>query len=725
MSLSLPPARRCLYALAVAAACLTFLPAAPATAQSPRERTDAERHWRTFIHNVLVARPDRASQAADALLSDEISQDDLLDAVEVVGDDLFAQVARRTTRMDGVSDQAALVYAKIQAARVARATQEERIKADIAKLGATERERVNATRRLQAAGQFAAPYLLDVLIRDDPDAVRLRPYVVRAMSDIGAPLSYPLAVALPNVPSDRQVILCGVLQDAGYPAALPYIKQVLDAQADATGATSRAALSAFNSLRRDIGAPANLTAAELFVLLAEEYYGGRYLRGLDELQGQGVLWYSSNAGDIDLRRTPQAAYADHRAMQAARAALELNPGSDAALALYLSANLRRENRLAGEEDPAYAGKPAAYYATLAGPRRLHEVLGRALDTADPELARDAIESLAQTAGPDLLLSLDRPRQPVLQALTFPDRRVRRRAAMALAQTRPDQPFNDMQLVVPTLAETVRQSDQRYAVVLSAATTRASRYAAALSSLGYVTIPGQSVAEVAPAVATAPAADLVVIDAQGEILGQTLALVQENVKLGGAAILVLTSPADQIRLSTEYPAPAQVTAASRPDDDETLLEAARQAEAAFAGPEISAQDAEAMALEALELIRNLSADPGLFPIDEAEPVLIAALSDERPAVVESAARTLALFPSSEAQQALAEAAAAADGVNEVALLDSLAASARRIGRRAAGEQAEAIRMKIESDNEPVALAAARAYGALSLPTDRSVQAVLED
>ncbi|MEM7683104.1 MAG: hypothetical protein AAF288_14215 [Planctomycetota bacterium] len=715
--------RRAPFALALML-CLSVL-SPSALGQNAGDRSEAEKLWRSFVHNVLIARPDRAGQAADALLADSVSASDLLDAVEAVGEERFTQVARRTLRMPGVTDSAAALYAKVQSARIERASDPERIRADIVKLGATERERINATTRLAAAGQFAAPELLAVLVRDDPEAKRLRPYVVRAMSEIGAPLAYPLAVALPKVDADRQVILCAVLEDAGYPAALPYVKQTLEAQQAENGATTAAARSAYASLRRIVGAPATLSAAELFVLLGEDYYGGRYLVGQEEFRGVGVLWSATDQGALAANETPLAAYPDHRAMQATRAALELDPALDSALNLYLASNLRRENRLGEQTDPAYTGKPAAYYATLAGPLRLQAVLGRALDTRNAPLARDAIESLAQTAGPDLLLALSSPRQPVLQALTFPDERVRRRAAMALANIRPQAEFTNMQLVVPTLAETVRESDQKYAVVLANRRDRAERFAAVLADAGYVTIPGQSLSEATPAIATSPAADLVVIEDAGESLRQNMALVSANVKLGGAAILVLTLPADQILLRNQYPEPSQVTVAGRPEEDSQLLAATQRAMETYTGADISSEDAQAMALESLALLRRLAADPGLYPVEEAEPVLIAALEDTRPEVVQSVGRTLALFDTPEAQQALARAAAVAEADTEIALLDSLAESARRIGRRTAGEQAEAIRQKVDSTDREVALAAARAYGALSLPTDRSVQAVLED
>ena len=105
-------------------------------------------------------------------------------------------------------------------------------------------------------------------------------------------------------------------------------------------------------------------------------------------------------------------------MRSARRALELNRDLDAALSLYLMANLRRENRLPeGEPDPSYSAEaePAQYYAMLAGPVRLHDVLAQAIGDQDSALALDAIAVLSKTAGTDALVRRNAGSRPLLAA----------------------------------------------------------------------------------------------------------------------------------------------------------------------------------------------------------------------------------------------------------------------------------------------------------------------
>src|SRR5690606_12794146 len=119
----------------------------------------------------------------------------------------------------------------------------------------------------------------------------------------------------------------------------------------------------------------------------------------------------------------------------------------------------------GERDPSYGQnmRQPSFYAMIAGPLRLQDVLSKALADRDPALAVDAIDALARTAGTNALINRGAGVQPLLRALQFPDRRVRYHAALALGQALPENDYEGSQRVVPVLAEAIRQTANRYAM----------------------------------------------------------------------------------------------------------------------------------------------------------------------------------------------------------------------------------------------------------------------
>ena len=146
------------------------------------------------------------------------------------------------------------------------------------------------------------------------------------------------------------------------------------------------------------------------------------LDGYDTATDRGVSWYydpqltvTGQPGLVPIT-VPGPVLGDVLAMQSARTALSLDPDLDAALSLYIMANLRRENRLPeGENDASYPAsrRSPAFYAMAAGPRRLHDVLDIALTDSDADLALDAIAGLSATASLEAL-------QPLVRGLTYPD-----------------------------------------------------------------------------------------------------------------------------------------------------------------------------------------------------------------------------------------------------------------------------------------------------------------
>jgi len=711
-------ARLLVIVLSVSAVSGAFSPRAEAQA------ADAKQLWEDFCHYVLIARPQLAGDAGTRLL-DSADAETLLSAVE--GSTYDAQkVLARARKTETVKDVAAQLATAIQDARIDRARDPERIARDIEMLALGDRANLNATARLKAAGQYAAPQLLATL--QDPEKSDLHPFVITAMAAIGEDLVYPLSVALPDLEPVQMSQVAQVLSRIGYPTPLPYMKQIMEAS-EVDPNARRTVTTAYNTLVAQTALDPELSAAELYTTLGRSHYRagtqGSPVTGYDEATGQGIVW--------DYLSRPQPAlvpifvpgpiYADARALRDAKAALALNPAHDEALSLYLASNFRRENRLPeGEQDPSYQEpQPASFYANLAGPQRLHDVLTIALDDGDADLALDAIAALAGTAGTEALTTT---RPSLLRGLTYPDRRVRFRSAEALAQARPDEPFDSSYNVVKILGDQVRQSDKRYAMVLAGDQQTVNELVASISELGYETFGATQIGDLTDDINSRPGIDLIVAHGEAEDIKNLVAQTAIDFKLNSSPLLALVSPGDQIRLKAELTQP-RVTPIVQTQVADELAPAVEAARDKVTGEPIEGEEALAFAVTAIELLRDIALTKSdVYNILDAQPALEGALSDDRDPVVTGAGSVLALLGNESAQQAIFNAALETEGEVQISLLDSLAQSAQHHGNVSTQQQTEALLTLVRDSSGQTAIAAAKAHGSLMLSTPNAVSLINE-
>jgi hypothetical protein len=700
------------------------------TSLSAQEQTP-EALWEDFNHYVLIAKPDLALATGQTLLKLADNQT-LLATVESSDREAWVNVLARAAKMGEADEQyASLVNVandldkRIQAARVELSRNPERIQADIALLAQGQRAYRNATQRLAAAGQYAAPQLLAALL--DTDQSRLHPYILSAMVTIGQPLVSPLSAALPQLDPVSMSQVAQVLAEIGYPQALPAMKEVLEsptADADARLAVQAAYSSLLSSTRQ----ASDLSAAEWNLGLGQTQYttatnNGDDLAGYDASIESGLVWvYGPKIGLVPVV-VPGEIFGDVLAMRSAKRALELNDGLDAALSLYLMANLRRENRLpSGTVDPSYPSElqPAGFYAMLSGPDRLHDVLAQATSDGDAELALDAIKALAATAGTDALVNRGSAQQPLMTALSYPDRRVRFRAAEALASVRPTEDFPGAHRVIAVLAEAVRQSDARYALVLADDQDTVNGLLAILHELGFEAFGGLSMADVSVELNLVPGVDLIVAAVDSEMIVRIYHDTANDYKTGTVPILALQTLEQQIRLGNALGETTRVSRAVISDDTQALSGAVEAAVGTFRGDNIDAEQSMQFALTALRLLREVAVCSPIFNIAEAQPALIQALSDERDEIKVASAAALALIDSPDTQNALAEAALSLEGDLQLSMLASLADSATYFGSHLDAGQTDRLLELVNTGSGDLAIAASRAHGALSLPTANAVK-----
>lgn len=697
----------------------------PSQAQQDR---DPAQLWADFNHYALIARPDLAQAAGQALL-EAVDNEALLAIVESSDYADYEPTLERVARLDEVRDTARELRQRIQQARIGRSREEERILEDIRLLGEGQRRFRNATQRLAGAGQYAVPHMLQTL-QDDGQA-RLHPYVVSSLVRIGQPVIDPLSVALPNLSPTVMVQVAQVLAEIGYPHPLPYMKLVIeDEQADEDA--RRVVERAYHRLAELAGVDPNTPAADLFLRLGETHYRagtrGDELPTYDAAEDRGILWvYSSQAGLVPVP-VPAPIHGDALAMRDARQALALNSDLDQALTLYLAANLRRDNRLPeGETDPSYGAerRPPAFYALLAGPVRLHEVLDRALRDQDPELALDAIEALSSTASARELVDDQGQRQPLMRALSYPDRRVRFRAAEALAHARPTESFAGDHRVVPVLSEAVRQQDVRYALVLADDQDTLNQLLEQVGEAGYEAFGGMSLGDVRDEVGSRPGVDLVVVAQETDSVRRVFARTHDDYKLAATPVLAIArSTGQQARLNQFLGETARFTAIVVSDEPQRLASSIQTIEEAQGGENIGADESQAIALTALRLLHQIAIASAVYNPQDAEPALVQALDDPRDEVVVAAGLVLAELDSSAAQRALVEAALEAADAVQIELLSSLATSAIAYGNMLSQDATDRLLEFVNTSEGDTAVAAARAHGALALPTANAVRLIRE-
>ncbi len=715
--------RRLLGLCLLVSACLPTL--VHAQEQTP------EALWEDFNHYVLIAKPDLALATGQTLLEQADNQT-LLATVESSDREAWANVLARAAKMGEADERFASLVdvakdldSRIQAARVELSRDPQRIQSDIELLAQGQRAYRNATQRLASAGQYAAPQMLAALL--DADQSRLHPYILSAMVTIGQPLVAPLAEALPQLEPAPMGQVAQVLAEIGYPQALPAMKEVLESPT-ADPDARLAVQAAYNSLLSSTRQPANLSAAEWHLGLGQAQYttatsNSEDLQGYDTTIGSGLVWaYGPKIGLVPVV-VPGEIYGDVLAMRSAKRALVLNDGLDSALSLYLMANLRRENRLPPDTvDPSYPSElqPAGFYAMLAGPDRLHDVLARATTDGDSELALDAIHALAATAGTDALVNRGSAQQPLMNALSYPDRRVRFRAAEALAQVRPTETFPGAHRVTAVLAEAVRQSDARYAMVLADDQDTVNSLLAALGELGFEAFGGMSMADVSAELNLVPGVDLIVTAVDSEMIVRLYHDTANDYKTGSVPILALQTGEQQIRLGNALGETTRVSSALISDDPEELKAAVEASFSAYTGDTIGATQSTEFALTALRLLREVAVGSNIFDVSQAQPALVKALADERDEIKVAAAGVLSLIDNADTQNALAEAALSLEGDLQLSILRSLAESATYFGNHLDAGQTDRLLELVNTGSGDLAIAAARAHGALSLPTANAVK-----
>ncbi len=418
-----------------------------------------EDNWNDFLHYTKIGRLDLAKGYAQAIL---VSNPDPVKLMELskeypAGYEILLRVVDSAPDAELVA-LSKLIIDIIERGKFTKRADPKNIVEEIKRLSSTERGLTMAVKRLQNAGEYAIPYMLDAMA--DPYRKEELPTIVLALPHIGKDAIRPLVAALQIENVAIKAEITKALGQIGYPQSQAYLKYVVE-----NDQSSELRTLATNSIRQIDPKALEIPATYLFYRLAEQYYYHTESLAPAEEADFANIWFWDSAGQKLLRQQVSRSYFyELMAMRACEWALKADAGFGRAIGLWLAAFFKAQST--SVEMPDYFGTghaDALVYATTAGPGYLYQALARAVRDNDAYVALGAVEALATTAGQKTLLYRAGTAQPLIKALSFNNRAVRYSAAIAIAEAGPTGKFPESRYVVRNLAEALVSNPQSSAV----------------------------------------------------------------------------------------------------------------------------------------------------------------------------------------------------------------------------------------------------------------------
>jgi HEAT repeat protein len=597
-----------------------------------------------------------------------------------------------------------------------------RVRENIERLGGPPRGFENAVEALKDSGEYAIPFLVQYL-RDPQKKAWMQP-ILRCLPTIDRPALNPLVMALRMEDQATKRYLVEALGQIGYPQAVPYLLQLRQDQRtqEALRPLIDDALAAIRA--RGASAEPDLSAAPAFLALAEDYYADKPSLAADVRLDTANVWYWRD----DLLQNvpvPTPIFNEVMCMRCCEEALRGEAGLKPALALWLAANFRREAQLpAGEQDPTRPEDypPAAYFAQSAGAEYCLLALARAVDTGDPAVALGAIEALRRTAGPTSLVSDAQGRLPLAEALSFPHRLVRIRAALTLGAARPMQTFQKYQNLMPVLCEALLlHAGARSVLVVDPDAASANAIAAALRSQGYEVLTDaallsglQKVREQLPGI------DVMFIasDIKDPDLVSGLSALRGEFRFAAMPVVLIAKPGGGNLVRDLVRADHRLGALGQEAGPTDVAKAVALVSHAVGAQAITPEIGAALAREATEVLRVLAlTNNPVLNVADAETALLNALGAEEPELRVAIAEVLGYLGSTKAQEAIARIALDTKEAEEmrVKMFAALAEAAKRRGNLLGPDVTKQIVAIAEADpNMTIREAASSTLGAMNVP-----------
>ncbi|HEY3242732.1 MAG TPA: HEAT repeat domain-containing protein [Phycisphaerae bacterium] len=721
-------------------------PAEPAAAPEPGEAIQPEAGasvkslFNDFLHYARIGRFQAANAHARALLAhpklDPVELAQLADA-----DPQSIHTLILIVKNSSLSESATKVFDVIHQGEFEMRKDPVRIKQNIDKLGGDPQTEYNAIKHLSESGEYAIPWMLQAL--DDPARRELRPRIVRALPKIGKSALNPLVIALNNVPdADLKMIIVRALGQIEYGQSIPYLSKLI-ATEGVTAELRTAASEAIARIANAIGHHVGESPAQQFFALSEQNYNEHGSVKADPRDPIANVWYwDASNRFLNKIAVPTAIFGPIMAMRTSEEAIRFQPDYRDAIALWLAADIRREARLgmnveSGEADSKQAAdetRPpnfprSIYFVRAAGPAYAHLVLQRAVADRDGAVALGAIAALQSVAGASSLIGSEDYKQPLVQALEFPDAVVRIKAAIAIGRALPTSPFFGAQNVVPILGQALAQSGKGNVIVVDPDGENLNRVMGLLRNPN-ITVLGEAnflkALERARRELDSVSAILLASDIRDPGLSAAVGALRKEFVFGATPIIVLTKPKEEGLAADVVAANRGVAQVDAAADGQMLATRLSRVAAEVGQTTLTPDSALELALEAAETLRGIALN-GRTVLDfgAAEPMLVSALASPSEELRVTCASVLALAETASAQRALSDLALKTDNTESlrVAVFGSLADSAKHAGNKLTEEQVnELVKQAMDEPNLNLRTAASKALGALNLTTSKASEII---
>lgn len=461
-------------------------PAAPPAAkkQRPRPLTDVESLlgrspdadilWRLAERDLTYGLADEAQRHIEQLLAvPGLDDKKLLELREKYGTSLLI----RAQKHPDVAKAAQPLLDQLNKASTEQARDPERIRYFIGKLDDSASERAYAVVQLNRSGPHAVPYYLEALEnkRVEPSAL------IQGL--MALPTSSWPAVAAALDSQDEGLI--SVLLDVLKKFSVPQSADALWYVAGNPNYSQPLREKAGRLLAYLLGTETVPSPVRGLVETAKRFE--RHKSGLGEPADVVTVWHWRN-GNVVGMELPVWRAEEYFGLKAARQALEIDPSDREAKVTLLNLALEGSLERVGIAKPLPLAEHGAVESALAaGQELLLDVLDRANESRRSAIALAAVRALAETASPNIVAGSPSRPSPLVQALDFPNSRVRTAAALAVLDVHPNRSFGSADRVVDSLIAALHGADRPVALVMDDDTARGNETASSLSNVGYQVI----------------------------------------------------------------------------------------------------------------------------------------------------------------------------------------------------------------------------------------------
>lgn len=671
---------------------------------------NSEDLWNDMLAYIKYARLELAASYGQALVDSSVTPEEIFELQRATPGALNdIERAMRSVMFRPVGQQ---VLALISKGYVAKKSDPRVIAESIDSLmGGTLRGYELASARLVDSGEFAMPQLLQKLMSPqvtEPQKDRIVAFLPNMRLDAVRPLCEALQtddlVALERIAT--------VLGQIGYPHAAPALKKALERD-DLLPRTKQTIEAAFVA----VSGRTLADVSRLYYELAEKYYYQAESLAAPATSDVGNVWFWKEGLGLSYVSVPRDAFCNVYAMRCARQALKSDPTNSDAVSLWLASNIRRQaNMPEGETDPMLGAEApnAEFFAMASSAGYLQDVLARGLKDKNAVVITAAISALDKTAGAaNLVRPIAGGQQPLVEAMQYPDGRVRFHAAVTLAQATPTQRFGGWEGVIPVLTDAIQMTVRNRALILGDDETLVNQVKSYVRSAGWQVIEGD--------VSMANQADAVVL-ARKASPTDTVSAAR---RAGCEAIIILAEETTEVQRLAEREG---VTLLATASSEELVHSALEDALAMSSTPGLSDDEAGDWAIKAANAIRTLAmTNNTVFDLEPTIAALSDRLGDKREDVRLAAAAALGAIGKDKAQQALTQL-----GLDDnapvsvrVAALNYASESARRFSNMLTESNQQAVLdLVMNSGDMDVRQAGARLLGILNLPSEKIKDLILQ-